>query len=168
MRLSADVRYPASAAEVGRMLADPGFVDARDEATHPLSHSARVEGSPEGAFVVRSTRVMPTDDVPQVARRFVGDSLELHQTDSWTAPSADGGRTGTMTIEVVGAPVVLRADLRLEADGDGACTERMAGDLKASVPLVGGALEKAAEPAVRAAIRSEEAVGRRWLAERAG
>lgn len=168
MRLSADVSYPASAAEVARMLADPDFVDARDEATHPVAHSAEVEGTAEGAFVVRSTRTMPTTDFPQAARRFVGDTVEMVQVDTWEAPSADGSRTGTTTMELVGAPLTVRASLRLEADGPDACTEHMEGELKASVPLIGGSLEKAAEPFVQDAIRSEEALGRRWLAERAG
>ncbi|MEJ5946170.1 DUF2505 domain-containing protein [Pseudokineococcus basanitobsidens] len=166
MRLTAEISYPAGAAAVGRMLAETSFVDARDAATHPVSHRSEVEGSADGAFTVRSTRTMPTDDVPSAARRFVGETLELRQTDTWSAPAADGARDGTMTIEVGGAPVVLRAELRLRPDGEGACTETMDGDLRASVPLVGGALERAAEPAVRAAIRSEERVGRAWLADR--
>jgi len=168
MRLTADVRYPASTAEVARMLADPGFVDARDEATRPVAHRAEVEGSPEGAFVVRSERTMPTDDFPQAARRFVGETVEMVQVDSWDSPAADGSRTGTTTMELVGAPLTVRASLRLTPDGPDACTETMEGELKASVPLIGGSLEKAAAPAVQAAIRSEEDVARRWLAERAG
>ncbi|MEJ5914155.1 DUF2505 domain-containing protein [Pseudokineococcus sp. 1T1Z-3] len=168
MRVHAEVRYPASADAVAAMLADTAFVDARDAATHALEHSSSVEGSADGAFVVRSSRAMPTDGAPAVARRFVGDTLVLEQTDVWSEPAADGSRTGTMTIEVPGAPVALRASLRLDAQPDGSSVETMEGDLKASVPLVGGALEKAAEPLVRSAIRSEERVGRQWLAERAG
>lgn len=168
MRLTEDVRYPASPAEVARMLADPGFVDARDAATRPVSHSAEVEGSAEGAFVVRSTRTMPTDDFPAAARKFVGDTVDMRQVDTWEAPAADGSRTGRTVLEVVGAPLVLKAVVRLLPDGPDGCRETMEGDLKASVPLIGGSLEKAAEPALRAAIRSEEAVARRWLAERAG
>ena len=41
------------------------------------------------------------------------------------------------------------------------------GDLKASIPLLGGRVEKAAAPAVVHAIHGEERTGRRWLTERA-
>jgi hypothetical protein len=41
------------------------------------------------------------------------------------------------------------------------------GELKASVPLVGGRIEKAAAPAVAGAFHGEGETGRRWLAERA-
>ena len=43
----------------------------------------------------------------------------------------------------------------------------IAGDLKASIPLLGGRVEKAAAPAVVEAIRAEERTGQRWLADRA-
>ena len=41
------------------------------------------------------------------------------------------------------------------------------GDLKASIPLVGGRLEKAAAPAVIGAIHRRGRTARRWLSERA-
>ena len=41
------------------------------------------------------------------------------------------------------------------------------GDLKASIPLFGGKVEKAAAPAVVDAIRSEQRTGNAWLSERA-
>jgi len=166
MRIEAAATYPATTDEVARMLADPAFVRRRDAAAGALSSTAETEGDPAGAFVVRSTRSLPTDDVPQVARRLVGDTLELRQVDSWEAPGPDGARTGSMSLEVSGAPVRLSARLTLVPAGEGQATEAVQGDLVASVPLVGGKLEKAAEPAVQAAIRSEERVGREWLAGR--
>jgi hypothetical protein len=48
--------------------------------------------------------------------------------------------------------------------GDGGTRQTIDGDLKASVPLVGGRIEKAIEPAMQAAIRVEQREGRAWLA----
>jgi hypothetical protein len=47
---------------------------------------------------------------------------------------------------------------------DGGTLHAVDGDLKASVPLLGGKIEKAAEPAIRSAMRVEERTGRAWLA----
>ena len=72
------------------------------------------------------------------------------------------GRQGTVTVDVDGAPVRLAGTLRLAPDRAGTL-ETVAGDLKARVPIVGGRIEKAAEPAIRMAIEVEEREGRAWL-----
>jgi hypothetical protein len=41
--------------------------------------------------------------------------------------------------------------------------ETIDGDIKASVPLIGGRLERALEPALLAAIRVEQREGTAWL-----
>lgn len=55
---------------------------------------------------------------------------------------------------------------RLGRDGADV-VHRVEGDLRASVPLIGSKIEKAAEPAIKGAIRVEERTGRAWLTERA-
>ena len=65
-------------------------------------------------------------------------------------------------VEISGVPVRLSGELSLRPFGDGTVYE-VQGDLKASVPLIGGRIEKAAESAIRAAIRVEERTGRDWL-----
>lgn len=167
MRVEAEITYPAGPGTVAAMLADPEFVRARNQAMHPLSATEDVEGSPTGAFTVTTVRTMPTTDFPDAARRLVGESVDVRQVDAWAAPGRDGRRTGTMTVEIAGAPIRMQGDLEL-LPTDGGSLERVTGDLKASVPLVGGRLEKAAEPAITAAIRTEERVGREWLASRSG
>ena len=57
----------------------------------------------------------------------------------------------------------LTGTVTLSPDGDGT-VERYAGEVKASVPLFGGAIEQAAAEAVRAALAAEESAGREWLA----
>ena len=63
-----------------------------------------------------------------------------------------------MTVEIKGAPIRLNGMLALRPD-DAGCEEVIAGELKASIPLLGGKMERAAEPALMSAIRKEEEVG---------
>ena len=163
MRVEEEIRYSARPDEVAAMLADPGFVERKCAVTGALSHDAEVVGDASGAFTVTTRRTMPTDAVPDIARSFVKDGLEVRQVEAWEAPAADGTRAGTITVEVVGAPLRLNGTVRLEPDGAGT-VERLSADLKASVPLIGGKLEKAAAPAFLAAIRKEQEVGTAWLA----
>jgi hypothetical protein len=55
--------------------------------------------------------------------------------------------------------------MTLRADGTGT-RQTIDGDLKASVPLIGGRIEKAIEPALQGAIRVEQREGRTWLTSR--
>ncbi|MFP5335550.1 MAG: DUF2505 domain-containing protein [Actinomycetes bacterium] len=163
MRVEDTIHYEATPDEVAAMLADPEFVERKLVATHAIRHEIDVTGDAAGAFTVTTRRTMPTSDLPDVAQKFVGESLDVRQVEAWEAPAADGSRAGTLVVEIVGDPMRLTGTLRLAPDAGGT-TETLAGDLKASVPIIGGKLEKAAEPAFMAAIRTEHRVGREWLA----
>ena len=51
----------------------------------------------------------------------------------------------------------------LVAEGDGT-VQHVDGDLKASIPLIGGKIERAVLPAIEGAIRVEERESKAWLA----
>jgi hypothetical protein len=63
--------------------------------------------------------------------------------------------------------VALRSAVRLAPVGAGGSQITVDGDLKASIPLFGGKIEKAAASAVLSAMRSEQRTGAAWIAERA-
>lgn len=163
MRVDNEIRYPASPHDVAAMLADEAFQERKLVATHATSYDIEVTGDTSGAFTVSTRRTLPTDDVPDVARRFVGPTIDVRQVEAWEAPDADGARAGTVVVEIAGAPVRLSGTLNLVPDGEGT-VEVMTGELKASVPFIGGRLEEAAQPSFLAAIRKEQEVGTAWLA----
>lgn len=167
MRVSAELRYDAGPQEVFAMLVDRDFQDRKLRGTGALRWDVDVAaGGPGEGARVRSTRDLPTDAVPEAFRGFVGSTLTMVQVEAWDPPAADGSRSGRLEVEVGGTPIRLTGTLRLEPV-PGGTRETVTGDLKAGVPLIGGRIERAAEPAVRAAIDTEGRVGREWLARRA-
>ncbi len=117
-------------------------------------------------MTIRTHRNLPTDQVPDFARVFVGDSLVVIQTDDWRPPRADGGRHGARRRRAQGrAGTVHRPRWSSGDDGTGS-VESIDGDIKATVPLLGSRMERALEPAIRAAIRVEQREGTAWLAAR--
>lgn len=166
MRVTAEIRYAAEPQAVFEMLTDQAFQERKLAQTGALSYNASVVVSGDGGAVVASSRALPTDRVPDAFRTFVGDRLTVEQTETWNPPGPDGARTGTLSVSIPGAPVKLTASLSLAPTATG-CLEIVSGELKARVPLIGGKIEKAAEPAVRAAIDAEERIGQAWLAESA-
>jgi len=161
------LRYPAQVPAVAAMLADEGYARTRVEASGAAVEQADVTGSADAAFTVATRRSVPTDQIPAQARAFVGSRLEVRQVEAWEAPAADGARRGTVVVEISGAPVRLTGTVALEPDPSGVgATVTYDGDLKASVPLFGAAVEQAAVGAVRSALEAEQDAGNRWLAAR--
>jgi hypothetical protein len=163
MRISETISYTAGPDVVFAMVTDPEFQKRKCVEGGAHEYDAAVTMTGGGARVV-TRRDLPADGLPDFVRSVVGQTLSVTETYVWGASGADGGRTGTLTVEVAGAPVALRADVRLFSSGGGT-TISIDGDLKAAIPLFGGKVEKAAAPAVVDAIHSEQETGTTWLAE---
>jgi uncharacterized protein YndB with AHSA1/START domain len=163
VRLKAELRYDAEPAEVFAMLTDPAFQERKLAATGAVEHEAEVATRDDGGAVVTTRRTMPTDQVPDLVRNLVGPRLTIVQVEEWGPAGADGGRSGTVTAEVSAAPVRLTGTLRLAAAGAGTI-ETLDAELKARLPIIGGRIERAADPAITAAVEVEEREGRAWLA----
>jgi hypothetical protein len=157
VKVNARLRYPVSCEHVFAMLVDRSFQERVCAATKALRYEVQIEQD-AGSATITTRRELPTDTVPDFARGFVGRTLDVVRVDRWEPPAADGSRDGTVTVEIKGAPIRLNGMLALRPD-DAGSEEVIAGELKASVPLLGGKLERAAEPALMSAIRKEEEVG---------
>lgn len=166
MQLSAQVRYEAGLDRVVALLADEAYVTAKVRATGALSEQVTVVGTPEDDFTVTTRRQMPTDAIPSQFRSFIGSTLEVRQVEAWEPPdpAAPGTRRGTLVVEITGAPVRLTGTMSLTEEG-GATVQRYDGDLRASIPLFGAAVEKATAEAVHAAIEAEQRTATEWLAQ---
>jgi len=165
MRISETLTYAAPPETVFAMVTDEAFQERKCVEAGAHQHEAAVSPAGQGARVV-TKRDLPADDLPDFAKSIVGSTLSVTETYEWGAAAANGSRAGTLTVEVAVAPVAMRSTVRLAPSGSGTQIT-IDGDLKASIPLFGGRVEKAAAPAVVDAIRREARTGAAWLAERA-
>ncbi|MCZ4498744.1 MAG: hypothetical protein JWQ74_1297 [Marmoricola sp.] len=156
MKLRHDLTFDAAPAAVLAMLTDPAYWDKVAVATGALSSVATAE--PDGA----ATRVVVDQEqavvgVPGFAKKFVGDSTRAITTQVWS----DG--TAAFSVDTPGKPTSI--------DGTATLTEKGAGtvltydlEVKASVPLIGGKLEKLVVELTTEGFAKEQAVGAAWLA----
>jgi hypothetical protein len=166
VRVTADMHYPADPASVFAMLTDQEFQERKVGQISKGAWDVRVQREGESAVIV-SHRTLPPEVIPDAFRSMVSTTVTITQTEKWGPAAPDGRRNGSIDVELSGVPVRLTGTLVLAPTPDGGCTERVDGELKAKIPLFGGKVERAAEPAVRAAIDAEGRVGVKWLAERA-
>lgn len=155
MNLKRELHYPATVEEVRAMLLDPAFWDRVAEATGAISSSTTVARD-ENTTVVTTDEEQQVAGVPSFARKFVGESTRAIKSTSWHGDRAD------FAVDTPGKPTSMSGSASLAAAGDGTI---LAYDLqvKASVPLVGGKLEKLVCELTDAGFDTEQAVGAAWL-----
>ena len=155
------------------MVTNEDFQNLKCQATGALSHTVTIVTTVDGGAVVTTIRVLPTDTMSEAIRSFLGASLNVTQVETWGSIEPDGGRAGTVSVDIAGAPVRFRGTASLRAVAKDASAgaaagtvETVDGELKASVPFIGSSVEKAAAPAISSAIKVEQECGTAWLSGR--
>jgi hypothetical protein len=160
MELKLSASYDATPEEVFAIVTDTTFREQACEKTKALSYDVKVSTS--GAdTVVRVQREMEATDIPDMARKFVGETLTVVQTETWHAPAADGSRTADVSGEITNTPVTLKGTASIVPNG-AQTVQAINLDVKVAVPLIGKKLEPFVVDAVRAGLVKEHDLGREW------
>ncbi|GAA4130506.1 DUF2505 domain-containing protein [Nocardioides fonticola] len=157
MRFHHALTYDAAPAEVHQMLATPAFREAACAAQDVVSAEVSIESGADGAMTVVVDQVQRTDDLPSFARKFAGSTTRAVQKEQWSGPEG-----GTLAIEAPGSPATIRGSITLAPSGSGT-VETVELDIKVSVPLIGGKLEKLLADRIIAGMDAEHRVGTAWL-----
>lgn len=166
MDVSTVLDYPdVTVDQVYALAVEEDFRAAVCVATGALQHSVDVRRADDGSATVTVRRTMPAD-VPDFVRRFVGDTIQIVQTEIWGLGAGAARRQADLAVQIVGQPAALTGTLTIEASGSGA-REVVRGDLRVSIPFVAKKIETEIAKGILAAARKEEQVARQWLAARA-
>ncbi|MBB4962732.1 DUF2505 domain-containing protein [Saccharothrix violaceirubra] len=99
--------------------------------------------------------------LPSVARGVLGGDLVIDRAEAWTA----AGRTGTVEVTVGGVPGQVDGTITLSEDGTGTKLA-LTGQVKVSIPLLGGKLESLIADQVVELLDRETAFTDGWLDRR--
>jgi len=157
MKISHQLAYAASPAEVYQMRADPAFRAQVCEAMDTISHDITVEDT-DGGCTIAVDMVQHTQGVPAFARKVVGDRTRVVQTEHWSAP--DRGR---IEVEIPGKPGHVRGTLSLVERDEGS-VYLFEGEARVDIPLVGGRLESLVQRLFVDGMDTEQQVAAAWLA----
>ena len=155
--------FTGSPSDVFSVLSQEEFIMAKCEATGSLSTQVRLsQDSNDQVHTLTSIRVLPAD-LPAPAKSLVGDTITVTETQVWSAPGPDGGRTATVTVEFSG-PMGFTGTLELAPTPTGNSTITSRGTFTANVPFIGGKIEKVAAEQTQRYLSAEERVAGEWLA----
>ena len=163
MKLTAQHPYSASTDAVWAMLTDRTFRDDVCMRTGASSCDVRIDADESGG-TVSITRVLPSV-MSQTMRKLVGDTVTVIETETWGPTDGAGLRTATIRLEVRGQPASMQGSRTLSPTGATSVLDTD-GELKVSIPFLGGKLEKDVGKAVAAGLAKEHEVGQDYLARR--
>ena len=165
MALNASTTLPYDVRTVTDTFANEDFLRSISEHVGGSLVSASVAGDTTGAFVLTAVRTMPTDRLPDIAKKFVGATLTVTQKEHWAAPAADGSREATVELSVGGVPLKVNAVQRLIADGAGTRVD-VDGKVGSSIPFLGDKIARAAEPMIGKALTIQASQAGKWIESR--
>ena len=160
MDLKLSTTYDASPAEVFAIITDPSFREAACQQTQAVSYDVSVTNSGSDT-VVKVVREMPTEQIPDFAKKFVGATITVVQTETWRAAAADGSRTADVRGDVRGTPAGFTGTARITGE-PGKTVHSVDLNVKVAVPLIGRKMEPLIAHAIKAALTTEQQIGQTW------
>lgn len=142
--------------EVYAMLADEAFRDAVCAFQRFPRREVTITPTAAGMDVTIDQH-RPATEVPSFARKFVGEEINIVQSESWSSQTQ-----ASLHVTIPGKPGDMRGTITLNAQDNGT-TEVVEVEIKASIPLVGGKIEGVIGDMLGKALRAENKVGRDWL-----
>lgn len=116
------------------------------------------------SIVVTVTQVIPESEIPDLARKVLPGELSLVRTANYSAVSGDR-LTGSSRAEAAGGLGVITGSGETVAEGEES-VETLEGQVKVSVPLMGGKLEKLVVGYLDELFTTEHEHLGRWIAAR--
>jgi hypothetical protein len=132
---------PADVETAYAAISSEGWADAKARSLDDGSKVVSRSVAAGDAVTLVVSRKLP-DGIPGFLQKFLPADGRVTQTDTWGAASG-GVRSGIWKADTPGSPVKVGGTMRLEPTGSG-CTYVVEGEIKASIPLIGGKAEDVA------------------------
>jgi hypothetical protein len=129
---------PAPVEQVYAVITGERWADQKADAFKDEARTeSRTVADGDAVTLVMSRGLPP--GIPGFLEKFLPKGGRARQTESW-GPARDGVRRGTWQGEIPGAPAKVGGTMSLSPSGSGT-TYRIQGEVKVSIPLVGGKAE---------------------------
>lgn len=160
MKQTISVTYPVTPEVLLRALTDRAFHEAKIQALGALRSQVLSDGRDGDEYVIRIRRSMRnTAQVPALLKKLIPENSTLEHEDRFDAKAGKGH----LVLCFEGLPVQLSCELTAIARGDG--TElRHEWDIRCSLPIVGGAVERFVAADLPQRMEAEASAGRPLLA----
>jgi hypothetical protein len=154
-------RFATSADTVHAAIVDPAFLADRLEALGGTNASVVDRTESNGTVTFRVRQGLAAEHLPSAVRTLLKGDLVVDRTETWRTD-----RTGDVHATIPGVPGDIKGAMRL-SDRDGGSEWVTSLEVKVSIPLIGGKIEKSIGEQVVKLLANEAAFTEQWLAGRA-
>ena len=152
--------YAGSPDQIWAMLSDQAYWEGKYESLGASNLQWKTFNAGDTSLTVSSVREVAAN-LPAAAKKVIGETAEITQTEEWTK-SADG-LACTISITTKGAPGGTDGTMAVKADGAGS-TWSADFDIKVSIPLLGKKLEGIMQEETAENFKKEKTFNDDWLA----
>ena len=163
MRMQVTHHFDASVETVYALMSDPDFCVRKY--TDAGATDIQVDSDQREAGPTLVSKRKLTVDLPGFAKKVMQPTNTVLQTDEWAPADDSGRRVRRYKVEVQGVPSRIDGTVTLTADGTGT-RQDVEAEVKVSIPLLGGKLEKFAVDNGVKALEAETAFTSRELGDR--
>ena len=153
-------RFATPADAVHAAIVDPAFVADRLEALGGTNAAVEDRTESAGTVTYRLRQGLAAQHLPSAVRTLLKGDLVVHRTETWRPD-----KTGTVQATVQGVPGEINGTMRL-SEMDSRTEWLTSLEVKVSIPLVGGKIEKSIGEQVLKLLANEAAFTEKWLAHR--
>ncbi|MGW6935144.1 DUF2505 domain-containing protein [Lentzea sp. NPDC054927] len=158
-RIEHHTTSPHSAEKVFGAMVDETYLRDRLAAIGGTNAELVTFTSVDGKTSYQLKQGVPAEHLPSVAKSLLGGDLVIQRVENWAAGA------GTVEVTLVGVPGRLDGSFTVTDNGSGSKLT-LAGEVKVSIPLVGGKLEKVIAEQVAVLLDKESEFTSEWLANR--
>jgi hypothetical protein len=161
-RMEHRARFATPADAVHAAIVDPAFLADRLEALGGTDAAVEDRTESAGTVTYRLRQGLAAEHLPSAVRTLLKGDLVVHRTETWRAD-----RTGTVQATVQGVPGEIKGTMRLSDIDAGSGSEWVTSlEVKVSIPLIGGKIEKSIGEQVVKLLANEATFTEKWLAHR--
>lgn len=139
MRMQVTHHFDAEVETVFALMSDPDFCTRKYADAGATDIQVDSDQRADGPTVVSRRKL--TVDLPGFAKKVMQPTNTVVQTDEWSPADADGRRVCRYRVEVQGVPSRIDGTVTLTPEGAGT-RQDVEAEVKVSIPLLGGKLEK--------------------------
>jgi hypothetical protein len=154
MKMQIDHHYDADVERVYELISDPEFIERKYLALGGRDVAVDRSEADDGSVEVVTKRTV-TVDLPGFAKKVLTPSQTTIQHETWAAVNGNGERICTYFVEVQGAPSRIEGRHTLSTAASGGTDHKLEIEVKVSIPLIGGKIEKFAGETGRADLAAQ-------------
>ena len=152
--------YPASPDGLMAMMQDPEYVNAKYTALQDRSFEVLQLDKTAGGHVLKVDRIVDAN-LPDFAKKVLGDTNRLVQTEVWTKSGA--GYKAEVDVQSPGKPITIKGTMNIQPHGENTSKWTVDFEIKGTLPLM-GKIEQIVANETQDNLGKEYTFNKGWLA----